>query len=99
MKKNKNTHDQKHIWRLAFPAAVLYGLWKFSGPIKVGILCLCQKVPFLMPGEASSVGIIGGADGPTAVFVTGMGRNSWLVPLLLAAAGLLVFSYFGSNRK
>lgn len=37
--------------------------------------------------EAYSVGIIGGADGPTAIFVTG---NPVPAILLLGAAGLLV---------
>lgn len=37
--------------------------------------------------DSCSIGIIGGADGPTAVFVTG---NPLPAILLLAAVGLLV---------
>lgn len=35
----------------------------------------------------ASVGIIGGADGPTAIFVTG---NWWLLPLTAIAAAALL---------
>jgi len=43
--------------------------------------------------EAASIGIIGGADGPTAIFITG---TSWIPIALTAAvvvtiAGLLLF--------
>ncbi|MBQ2223613.1 MAG: hypothetical protein II420_02520, partial [Oscillospiraceae bacterium] len=36
-----------------------------------------------------SLGIIGGADGPTAIFVTG-GVGSMILPLFLALVGLLI---------
>lgn len=36
-------------------------------------------------GAASSVGIIGGADGPTAVFVTHIGRSRWTDALAMIA--------------
>ena len=48
--------------------------------------------------DAYSVGIIGGADGPTAVFVTGSP-----LPLILTAAALLaalvLLIYHRSRRK
>ena len=38
-------------------------------------------------GFLSSVGVIGGADGPTVIFVTGaLGGWSWLIPVLAVAA-------------
>lgn len=54
-------------------------------------------------GEASSIGIIGGADGPTAIFVTaggGFGPGS-LLPLggLLLAAGAGLFLLVRHLRK
>jgi len=49
-----------------------------------------------VPDGASSIGIIGGADGPTAVFVTGgldMGVYLWLGGALLAGAlGLFLWA-------
>lgn len=40
------------------------------------------------PGEAASIGIIGGADGPTAIFLTAR-----LAPHLLAAVAIAAYSY------
>ena len=40
-------------------------------------------------GEMASVGIIGGADGPTAVFVTTSVGGHWLIPLAMVALGLV----------
>ena len=48
---------------------------------------------------AASIGIIGGADGPTAIFVTG---NWWILPLGLAAitaAVVLVVVLLKKRRK
>ncbi|MGN1345522.1 MAG: sodium ion-translocating decarboxylase subunit beta [Eubacteriales bacterium] len=50
----------------------------------------------------ASIGIIGGADGPTAVFVSGS-LWDWLLPLLLlaalAAAAVLLIRYFRKRGK
>ncbi len=40
--------------------------------------------------EKKSIGIIGGADGPTAIFVAGSTGNAWIVILLIGL--VLVFS-------
>lgn len=40
-------------------------------------------------GEMASVGIIGGADGPTAVFVTTSVGGNWLIPLAMVVLGLV----------
>ena len=42
--------------------------------------------------EAYSIGIIGGADGPTAIFVTG--RFPWEIALAAAALVTIVIWYF-----
>ena len=47
----------------------------------------CRLMGFL-PNEAASVGIIGGADGPTAIFVTAM-----LAPALLGPIAVAAYSY------
>jgi Na+-transporting methylmalonyl-CoA/oxaloacetate decarboxylase beta subunit len=66
------------------------------------ITIICAAYEFLLPGflsfalhfdtkEASSIGIIGGADGPTAVFLTGRlpVRVFTAVFALFTAAGIL----------
>lgn len=56
----------------------------------VGALVLSALVPSIMFGvkEASSIGIIGGADGPTAIYVT-----KTLAPALLPAIAVAAYSY------
>ena len=42
-------------------------------------------------GDSASVGIIGGADGPTAVFVTTSVGGHWLIPVAMVVLGLAGF--------
>lgn len=64
---------RKSPWRFAFLALsilsggwlVLYGLLQ-----RFGMLLNTLNLSF-SPNEGASIGIIGGADGPTAIFVTG----------------------------
>lgn len=46
-----------------------------------------------------SIGVIGGADGPTAIFVTTPGWTAYLLPVLLTVLGLGGLLYFRKNRK
>ena len=43
---------------------------------------------FPIRGESASVGIIGGADGPTAVFVTTSVGGHWLIPIAMVVLGI-----------
>ena len=52
------------------------------------LLILAQKFLGFTGPEAASIGIIGGADGPTAIFVT-----SQLAPHLLGAIAVAAYSY------
>ena len=52
--------------------------------------------------ENQSVGIIGGADGPTAIFVTQApehGAYSMLMSALIMVMGMIGFYYLGHMRK
>ncbi|MGT2802798.1 sodium ion-translocating decarboxylase, beta subunit [Streptococcus henryi] len=70
---------------LANPKTILLG-----GAAQFGIFIafFLSVVLGMSPGEAASVGIIGGADGPTALFLT-----SKLAPHLLPAIALAAYSY------
>ena len=46
---------------------------------------------------SSSIGIIGGADGPTAVFITGSPWKTLLLYLLIV--NLLAFSLYGIDKR
>lgn len=60
--------------------------------VVLSLLCGCTA------NKSASVGIIGGADGPTAVFVTGT-LGSWVIPLLVVILLLLVAIFLYRKRK
>ena len=74
--------------------------------IATGMACLvCFLVPqiiaFVFPGravDASSIGIIGSADGPTSVFVTDGSKPSYLMPIVFGLA-LLLWLYLRIKMK
>lgn len=91
----------KSKWRWAALAAAVIGgvMLLFEG--LVGLLMLLLN---LTMNEAGSLGIIGGADGPTSIFVTGVtttgyGDLAWLLWLLVAIMGLIGWWRLGHIRK
>ena len=67
--------ERKNPWRFAFLACALYGAVKLLGGLWVNIVywfsVLFMEIrTAFVPNEADSIGIIGGADGPTAIFIT-----------------------------
>ena len=70
---------------LANPKSLLLG-----SAAQLGVYCaFILAIPFGFTGpEAASIGIIGGADGPTAIFLT-----SKLAPHLLGAIAIAAYSY------
>ena len=78
----KKLLSSRKLWLVVFVTlAVLGGI----GLLVRGILwCLA---PALANAGAASVGIIGGADGPTAIFVTSEPGFPWGVFAGIAAAG------------
>lgn len=88
---------RKSPWRYLFLVlSVMSGGWlvMYAALLRFGMLLSTLHWSF-SPNEAASIGIIGGADGPTAVFVTGgvSAGLDWDVVLILAVlvASLLVF--------
>ena len=75
----------------------------YQSPLRWVWLALAVLLPLvanwtgLQPAEASSIGIIGGADGPTAIFVTG--RFGWSGVLPWAVGFLALFLLAGWCRK
>ena len=85
----------KNPWRFACLALSVLGL----------ALLIVQLAIFhgfsvaLSPSEAASIGIIGGADGPTAIFVSSVpGLGSWLLPIGLIVGGLAGFFLLGRKK-
>ncbi len=70
---------------LARPSLMLLGAAAQAG---IFITFLGALVLGFSPGEAASIGIIGGADGPTAIFLT-----SKLAPKLIGPIAIAAYSY------
>lgn len=90
---------RKSPWRFAFlAAAVLSGGWLvlYQLMLRAGMLLDTLTMTF-SPNESASVGIIGGADGPTSIFVAGVTTQSrgfdWDVAIMAAVliVGVLGF--------
>ena len=79
---------RKSPWRFAFLACAVYGAAELLGSVLAWISYLMLADSVLHAGEAASIGIIGGADGPTAIFVTTPGWTGYVVPVLALAVGL-----------
>ena len=73
---------RKFPWKYLFGAMAAYGAAKL-------INLLVNFVP--MHKEAASIGIIGGADGPTAIFVTSAYPGEHIVTAILMIAGIWGF--------
>ena len=90
---NDKKGSRKNLWFFLFLTLAAYGALKLLGGICVNILYLFMPVQTTIPtSEAYSVGIIGGADGPTAVFVTAPIWTSYIVPVVCLIVGILGFS-------
>ncbi len=72
---------------ITFLGAVLLGAFQIGGFGGDSALSLAENVKTIF-NEAASIGIIGGADGPTAIYVT-----KTLAPALLSAIAIAAYSY------
>ena len=77
----------KSKWRWAALAGMIVAAWKLIFQSLAGlIVCLVN----LSISESASLGIIGGADGPTAIFVTTTWTPADMIPwLILLIMGLI----------
>lgn len=89
MKEKKEKNYRKQFWRIVFWACIAYGAVELLGSLAAWLLYLSLSDPLLTAGEAASVGIIGGADGQTAIFVSTSGWTGYLLPAALLAVGIL----------
>ena len=75
---------RKSPWRFAFLAvAVLSGAWL---AFYAAVQFLAQNL--ISAGEQAGIGIIGGADGPTAIVVAASSGIDW--DLIIVAAALII---------
>ena len=88
---------RKSPWRYLFAALGAYGGAKVL--IKVWGQILYWLLQVELRQESFSVGVIGGADGPTAVFVTGPVWASYFLPVVLMIVGIWGFLKLRKCRK
>lgn len=76
---------RKSPWRFVFGALAIYGAVKLAAQL------LFWMITMETYRESMSIGVIGGADGPTAIFVTSPGWTAYILPALLMVAGIWGF--------
>ena len=91
MRHSENRNDRrKNPWRFAFAAMAALGGLGVLGYLAAWVIGhVLGGISFSMP--ASSIGIIGGADGPTSIFVASSSGSAWelLLCVVLLIAGMI----------
>lgn len=97
---SKKKNGDKRIWRFVFAAMVLLAALQLLGFVACWLIgSVLGGISFSVP--AASVGIIGGADGPTAIFVTGMAKPDWqlILWIVLLVVGITGLRKLRGNGK
>lgn len=87
---------KKNPWRFAFLALASWGLLKILPGIWANVLMLIWNIQASFSPDVS-VGIIGGADGPTAIFLTNPAWLYYILPVLAIAVG--IFGYIKLKKS
>ena len=83
--------DIKKLLKWICLAWILAGGYELLGSLFAWILSLAVAVPEFSVGEAATIGIIGGADGPTAIFVTRPAWTGYVLPVVCLLIGTVGF--------
>lgn len=85
--------QKKPLWPFAFAALSVVSGLKLLGYLAAWLMTKGLSFPV---GKAATIGIIGGADGPTAIFVTAAAAPAWEILLWLALffGGIFGFRHF-----
>ena len=91
---------QKSPWRFVFLAGAVLGLgWSL---VYMGMQALIGAIfGFTSNCEAASIGVIGGADGPTSILVAASPRNAvpeWLLALAIGAVCLGIYIWMRRGK-
>ena len=92
---------RKSPWRYLFAACAAYGGAKLLGGLWVNLIYLGVRVwdYFSEDTMAVSIGVIGGADGPTAIFMTTPPWAHYLLPVALLVVGIWGFRKLSRRSK
>ena len=89
----------KSPWRFLFLIPLFMGAYEILATVISYILFLSLADPFFAAGEAASIGIIGGADGPTAIFITSPDWVPIVVPFCLLGFGILGYGMLSRCKR
>lgn len=85
-------HKPRKFWRFLLIVLLIWMAVSLIGDLLAFVIHLMGGFSFWIP-NAVNVGIMGGADGPTAVFVTSSITPVWMIcfKILLLVAGICGF--------
>ena len=91
---------RKSPWRFVFGAAAfLAAVWIVLSRVLLHFGMILETFTFqFYPNEAASIGIIGGADGPTAIFVAGRTGFDWDVAIMAVVMIVCILAYFRLSK-
>ena len=94
---------RKSPWRYLFAALAIYGGIRMFGVLLPQLMYWGLRLWASFQPNAASVGIIGGADGPTSIFITRpdsavLEAFFTLLPLAAVVVGIWGFRYFSLRR-
>lgn len=86
---------RKSLWRFLFAAfAVLAAGWILLSRLFLYFGMFLETLTWsFSPNHAASIGVIGGADGPTAIFVTGPAGFDWDIAIVAVVLILSIAAY------
>lgn len=91
---------RKSPWRFVFLAlAILSAAWILLSRLFLyfGMLLNTLHVTF-SPNFSASIGVIGGADGPTSIFVAGPAGFDWDAAIMIAVLVIGILGFFRLRR-
>lgn len=91
--------DIKKLLKWICLALILAGGYELLGSVITWILSLAMTVREISVGEAATIGIIGGADGPTAIFVTRPAWTGYVLPVVCLLSGIVGFLKLRKTEK
>ena len=92
--------NRKSPWRFLFWGCIAYGGLKLlSGLLACTLAWFDVAGSMFSTSRAATVGIIGGADGPTAVFITAPPWTAYILPLLALLAGIAGVLWLHRKQK
>ena len=91
--------DIKKLLKWICLALILAGGYELLGSVITWILSLAMTVREISVGEAATIGIIGGADGPTAIFVTRPAWTGYVLPVVCMLIGIVGFLKLCKTEK